>query len=287
MKKGIFLWQVHRVEGGEPSRIAPILKEASISRIDVKVAQEDRVYHVFNGLKWVPNVKRDWVRAMQGLGFKIWGWGFIHGDKPEGEGMIGASQVAELGLDGYIFDAEGKFEKHTDCSNRAYRTAKAFTDNAPGVPSGLTSWPLWRNPWDGRHWHNENMAIPFMDALDYAVPMTYWWNGHAILWLEKSIEQWHNLVTDKPIVPAGRAYSGEGLGTISPAEMKAWGLRVRELGLLGESWWELRIALKKTEVWEVIKNLPAFDSDPLPVTHSIELTQFEMDALKSIVIKLP
>jgi len=287
MKKGIFLWVVHRVENGDPAKIATILKEANISRVDVKVANADKAYYVKRGLKWFKNVTRDWVRTMQGLGIKVWGWGFVYGNKPEGEGMIGAQQVAELGLDGYIFDAEGALENQDNCANVAYRIAKRFKDNAPGVPSALTSWSLWKNPWTGSTWHNHNMAIPFMDALDYAMPMDYWWNGHAKLWLEKSIEQWRTLVTDKPIIPAGRAYSGEGLGIIDPAEIKIFGERLRELEMPGESWWELALALKVAPVWQVIKDLPPINGNgtPPPI-NQIEVTEEEEKALRSLVAKL-
>jgi hypothetical protein len=273
MKKGIFWWKVPLIEKGEPARIAPILKEAGISRIDVKVAEGSAAYKVpiWNHPTWGLNVKRDWVSEMQNLGFEVWGYGFCYGVNPAGEGMIAAQQVSELKLDGYIFNVESKFDSFADAPAKARTVVDTFRYNSLPVKAALVSWPLFNSPWTGSRWHRSDVAKVFMERLDYSMPMCYWWNTHALLWLEHAIRQWKKFVSPKPIVPVGRAYSGEGLGTINVAEMIQFGKRVRELDLVGESWWALHTARKVSSgrytrpVWDAIRQLPPIgNGDPPP-----------------------
>jgi hypothetical protein len=274
LKKGTFLWKVPLIEKGDPIKIAELLKSAGMTRLDVKVAEGNAMYKVpiWNHATWGQNVKRDWVRAIQGAGIKVFGYGFAYGYDAVGEGMIAARAVNELKLDGWIVNAEGRFESWSDSGNRALIYVRRFRDNSPHVPALACTWPLWRNPWTGSYWHKEDMAKVFMDDFEYGMPMIYWWNNRAILWLEKAVEQWRNLVTDKPLIPVGRAYSGEGLGTLQLHEVQAFGDRVREMpeDVLGESWWVLRLALARPEVWDIIKKLPTWADPPPPPTAPID-----------------
>lgn len=270
--RGIFMWQVPTVEKGDPARIAALLKSAGIKRLDVKVAEADKAYSVprWSHLTWGINVRRDFVRALQGMGIVVYGWGFCYGNNPIGEGMIAARQVSELNLDGYIFNPETRFEKQPSAGKRAEIVVKNFRDNAPDVPAALCTWPLWDSPWSGAKWHDTAFAKGFMTALDYAAPEIYWWNTHATLWFHNTIKQWRELITDKPIMPVGRAYSGEGMGQVNPGEIRDFGALVREYELLGESFWNLRIASARADVWEVISNLSPLEPPPPPPVAPLE-----------------
>lgn len=268
MRKGIFIWKVPQVKGGDPDQIAELLKSANISRVDVKVAEGNQPYKVprWNHPTWGLNVKPEWVQALKAHDIEVWGWGFNYGFDPSGEGRVAAEQVEALSLDGYGFDLESKFESWPDARARANTVGSTFRSaSVRRVPAALITWPLWNSPWSGGQWHNPAMARGLMPHCDIGMPMCYWSNGNALVWLSHSISQWRQLVTsDKPIIPAGRAYSGEGLGQINPAEVTAFGQGVRTAGLKGESWWELRIALTNPAVWAAISALPNFGEEPPP-----------------------
>lgn len=56
-----------------------------------------------------PHATRAWVAAWQELGVKVVGWGWLEGN-PEREAELAAECIRELGLDGYIGNAETAYE---------------------------------------------------------------------------------------------------------------------------------------------------------------------------------
>jgi hypothetical protein len=249
--KGIFVWDlvgVNRALGGgyndvPPGVLAPVLSEGGIQRIDIKVS---------NGTYAYPAPSRAWIDSLRDFwDGEIYGWGFMVGVNPGTEGAVLAKQVVKLGLDGGISDIESAFERQPGAPARAAKQVlwyKGFTKK----PLGLCSWPRYVSP-SGAAWHPIAVARQFMAAgADFGMPMSYWSGmGTAVpAFTREVLRQWRT-ITSKPIIQAGRAYTGEG-GTLMPGSMVDFERTVRESGEPGISWWSLKHALKLRWPWDII-----------------------------------
>jgi hypothetical protein len=248
--KGVFIWDlagVNRALGGgwtevPPGVLAATLRNAGIQRIEIKVSNGTTPY-ASPSRAYIDAIRANWSG-------KIFGWGFMVGVNPGTEGMVLAKQVVALGLDGGISDIETAFERQPDAPARAEKQAlwyKAFTDK----PLGLCSWPRYISP-SGAIWHPIAVAERFMALADFGMPMSYWsGEGTACPAFAKEVHRQWRTITDKPIIQAGRAYTGEG-GTLRPESMVDFERAVRETGEPGISWWSLKHALGLQWPWDLI-----------------------------------
>lgn len=269
--KGTFVWRVNSNHGGDPKKIADSLNAANIKRIDVKVSEAQNPYFYLSGVKRIENVTEEWIEAFREY-FKglIYGWGYCYGNDPKGEGRVAASQVTRLKLDGYAFNVEGTFERQPSAAIRASDMMAEFRKDIRDLPALWCSWPLFKNPYpngNNADWHYTDVAKNGMAYCDYGMPMVYWPNTGAYwskFWLEKSLEQWAQYITQRPIIPVGRLYTGDG-GVCTPDGIEAFGDDVRKrYKLVGESWWRMSIGLGKADWWTAMSRLPAFGVEPPP-----------------------
>lgn len=269
--KGMFKWRTRNVFGGDPKKIAESLNDAQIKRFDVKVAEAQNIYFHWWGASRVENVTPEWLEEFrQYFEGEVYGWGFCYGYDYKGEGRRGGEQVKRLNLDGYAFNAEATFERQPSAAIRASDLMAEFRKIAPDTKALWLSWPLWYNPYpDGNKatWHYHEVARNAMIYCNFGMPMIYWPNSGAYwakFWLEKAIEQWRELVTDKPLIPVGRLYTGDG-GVCSAEAITAFGEDVRKkYGLFGESWWRMGTGLAKADWWTAMKRLAPFSVEPPP-----------------------
>jgi hypothetical protein len=287
--KGIYIWKFELVENGDPDRIIELLKEGQFQRVDLKVAD--------GSISMSKNIQPGLIKRIQDEGIEVWGYTFCYGDFYNKEGSVAARLYNELNLDGYIFDVEGRFERFVNAIYRARILGHAFRAGAPNAKLAFCSWPLFSDPVTGRSWHKVALAKEFMKFSDIAAPMCYW--GHrgsdaqdAVNWLNWSLDQYRDF-TDKPFVPTGRAYvdGWEHSVELKVEAVQAFGRRVRELGLDGESWWRLGWVIdRRPDVWEELKALTPWDggSPPPPDPEGTEIivTDEEKRALLSLTEKL-
>lgn len=267
--KGMYCHRVRNMFGGDPQKIAESLNAANIKRFDVKVAEANKIYKYWSYGRQYENVTPEWLEKFrEHFHGEVMGWGFCYGYDPRGEGRIAAEQVSRLNLDYYGFDVESTFERQPNSVDRATEMMVAFRSIRPGTRAFWVSWPLWKNPYPGKEhitWHYHKVAEAGMLYCQFAMPMVYYPNSGAYwatFWLEKSIEQWRSLVTDKPIIPVGRLYTGDG-GICDPAGIDAFGADVRiKHKLLGESWWVMRTGLAKPDWWKTMSDLKPFVVEP-------------------------
>jgi len=269
--KGMYCWRPRLSFGGDPKKIAESLNAANIKRFDVKVVEANRIYKYWSYAKRYENVTPEWLEEFRKyFKGKVMGWGFCYGHDAKGEGRVAAEQVSRLNLDYYGFNVESVFERQTDAATRATHMMRAFRLIQPDIPTFWISWPLWKNPYPGREnvvWHYSQVAKMGMQYCQFGMPMIYYPNKGAYwakFWLEKSLEQWKQLVTDKPIIPVGRLYTADG-GVCDTAGIEAFGSDVRiKYKLLGESWWVYRLGLAKPDWWKAMSDLKPFVVEPKP-----------------------
>lgn len=265
-RKTIFLWQVPAIAGGKPGEVADRLSNAGFEGVIVKVADGPYAYKS-NVVGWTENLSLALVDALHGRGIAVMGYGFLYGANPTGEADIAIVQTHRYGLDGYVFDVEGQFDSRSNAEANAYAVMARYRKSCPTTPTAFCSWALWKSPRSGATWHPVAVAKAFMQSCDVAMPMVYWGGetpAEALAWLKPCLAQWQQ-ITDKPIIPAGRAYIGDG-GKARPDAVRAFAQTVREAGLKGISWWSMQHAMAIPEVWAELAASPGFASpaDPTP-----------------------
>jgi hypothetical protein len=152
------------------------------------------------------------------------------------------------------------------------------------VPLAFCSWPRWHdpNPKLNRPWHNEKMAALFMAFCDYGMPMCYWSRfgldgkpvkalpADATNLLAETIRQWA-LITEKPLIPIGRAYTGNG-GFADGPIATAFEAFARLNNLIGVSWWGMDWAKNIPAVWSALSLMPSVYEVAVPAPVDQTLT---------------
>ena len=268
--KGIFAWQLFKFSTEDPSDFTQKLVTAGFQSVIIKVAHGTSVFRTApQGELLTDNLTKAQVDSLHDHGISVVGYGRLFGQNPQGEAEIAVSQCEELGLDGYVWDVEQEFEDSGNASGKARQIMEFFQSHTDNIPSGCCSWKLFRNPATGSNWHDRRFVEAFMEFCEYGLPMIYWRGNtaeNANQDLINSLEQWHAF-TDKPIIPVGRAYQGDG-GDATVEAVLAFDQKARELGVKGITWWVLDQAAspryKNGTIFEALKTTVQFGSGSQP-----------------------
>ena len=98
--KGIWIWKLSEAEGGNVSAIIERCENVGIEWVAIKCGD--------GGYFW-SQCKLSTIEQFQNAGIKVFGWQYVYGDDPIGEANV-ANQILDLGVDGFIIDAEGEYE---------------------------------------------------------------------------------------------------------------------------------------------------------------------------------
>jgi hypothetical protein len=273
MGKSIFIWNIPAVYGGDVGKIASELKAGGFQSI---------IIHETNVYNWRSPARIALVAALKAVGIKPFGGAAIYGANPAIEGQRAGAICKEFGLAGFVFDAEAAFDKADAPDSAAARVVKEFRATAqPGALAGWCWWAFYQSA-KGVTYHPKGilwaaMAKGYGDA-DFGIPMMYWsWGddvANAVKYLEESFKQWR-AITNKPIIPAGRAYIGDG-GTPTPAAMIAFEQRARALGADGVTWWSMQHAINDKAlpgIWQTLCRLQPFGEVTPPVVEPPVVTE--------------
>ncbi|MFA5836185.1 MAG: hypothetical protein WC837_04430 [Bellilinea sp.] len=275
-RKTIFLWQVPTIAGGKPDEVAERLKNAGFEGVIVKAADGPFAYRP-PVIGWTENISAALVNALHARGLAVLGYGFLYGANPTGEADIAITQVNRYGLDGYVFDVEGQFDSRSNAEANAYAVMARYRKSCPTTPTAFCSWALWKSPRSGATWHPLPVARAFMQFCDVGMPMVYWGGetpDDALDWVKPCLTQWQQL-TAKPIIPAGRAYNGDG-GKAREDAVRTFGQYVRIAGLKGITWWSMQHAMALPEVWAELAAMPGFASPVDPTPEEVNLTNWAL-----------
>ena len=199
--KGFMIWQLARCENGNGVEVARVARAAGLSHVLIKIADGPYTYNVDRTTRvdLVPPV----VQELKKNRIQAWGWHYVYGSNPVGEAQIAAQRVNELGLDGYVIDAEVEYKQPG-----REQAAKAFMaelrKRIPNTPVALCSYrfPVLHPqlPWKA-----------FLDYCDYNMPQVYWQAAHNPAdQLRRCVSEFKNLAPFRPIMPTGPVYSAGG-----------------------------------------------------------------------------
>jgi hypothetical protein len=199
--KGFWIWQVWNTEGGNADTIANMAQEANLTHVPIKIADGTQAYNVDK--KTNVDLAAPVVQALKNRHIQVWGWHYVYGDDPAGEAAIAIKRTQQLGLDGYIIDAEVEYKAPgKDAAARAYMAA--LRRSLGSLPIALSSF---RFP-------NYHMDFPWKDFLekcDLNMPQVYWEQAHNPAYqLDTCLKAFQKINPFRPIIPVGPTYSNAG-----------------------------------------------------------------------------
>jgi hypothetical protein len=251
--KGFFIWQIGRVEGGDPQAIAAVAQSAGLAYVLLKIADGVSSYNIgSDGHDLVPPV----VAALNERGIAAWGWHYVYGTNPAAEASKAIQRIQATGVVGYVIDAEEEYKQ----PGRA-AAARLFMDS---LRSALPTFPMALSSYRYPTLHRELPWQEFLSRCDIAMPQVYWLQAHNPgEQLLRSISEYRD-ITSLPYIPTGAAFREFGWQP-TPAEVIEFTDTARAQGLAGVNYWEwydARVILP--DVWNAIAayNWPPVEPPP-------------------------
>lgn len=196
--KGFWIWQVLNTEGGNADTIANMAQEANLTHVPIKIADGTQAYNVDR--KTGADLAAPVVQALKNRHIQVWGWHYVYGDDPSGEANIAIQRTQQLGLDGYIIDAEVEYKAPgKDAAARAYMSA--LRRSLLNLPIALSSF---RFP----NYHPDFPWKDFLEKCDLNMPQVYWEQSHnPVYQLDTCLKEFQKINPFRPIIPVGPTYS--------------------------------------------------------------------------------
>jgi hypothetical protein len=252
--KGFFIWKIPYCDRGDPAAMVERALAAGLTHVLIKIA---------DGPNWAYNydykTKMDFVPpvldAFHEAGIDVWGWHYVRGDDPVGEARMGIDRVRELGVDGYVIDAEIEYKKPGK-RLAATRYMSELRAALPNLPMALSTF---RYP--ARH--TQLPYAEFLQGCDYAMPQVYFEGAHdPEEQLQMSFDQFATLQPTRPVIPTAPTYS---IGGWRPTvdDITHFGQKALELHMLGmNAWsWDYATRANQTDLWDAVAE---FDWSPKP-----------------------
>jgi hypothetical protein len=251
--KGFFIWKVRDCEGGNPGAIAAAAAQAGLTHVLIKIANGNYANNID------PQSKADLIapvaQALRGQGIQVWGWHYVYGIDPAAEAAIAVRRTRELGLDGYVIDAEAEY-KEPGKANAARRFMRDLRTGLQNTPVALSSF---RFP----SYHPQLPWREFLEGCDYNMPQVYWEKAHnAGGQLARTVREFQALTPARPVIPTGPTYKWEGWRP-SEADIAEFLSAATQLNLPAVnffSWDECRRDLKS--MWDQITRYSYGSSSP-------------------------
>lgn len=253
--KGYFIWKLPRCESANPTAIARLARSANLSHVLIKIADGIYKHNIDKStlFDYVPPV----VAELQRQGIQAWGWHYVYGMDPVGEARVAAQRVKELGLDGYVVDAEIEY-KTPGRAAAASTFMSRIRSELPNTPIALSSY---RFP----SYHPQFPWKEFLNQCDINMPQMYWEKAHNPgAQLARCVKEFQAMTPYRPVFPTGAAY-GAGTWRPTPADIVEFLDKVQELQILATnfySWDESRNRFP--DLWKAVSEYPWGELPPEP-----------------------
>ena len=253
--KGYYIWQVKQCENGDPDKIAELARDANLSHVLIKVADGAFPYNVDldNGYDYAKTA----VKKLQAQNIQVWGWQYVYGDYPTQEAEIAVKRAQELGVDGFVVNAEIQYENKAKAS-AATRYMTILRNHLGKIPIALSSYryPSYHKnlPWEN-----------FLKLCDYNMPQIYWVKSHdnAGEQLKRSVNEFKQIRPFRPIIPTGPTYKESGW-VPTKAEVVEFMTTAKSLGLSAVNFWYWDgVRRYMPEFWNLVRDYQYID--PIPV----------------------
>lgn len=202
--KGMYIWKIKDVEGGDGVQAATEAFNAGFTHVLIKVLDGPWEYNqrpIYSPtgklLGYEDDIIKPFIAPFQANGIEVWGWQYVYHRYPQDEATAANKRVEELGLNGFLIDAESQAKDNS-------RFAGAYMNNLDiDVPVGLASY---RYPES----HPELNWKVYLAGCDLVMPQVYWQSAsNSGEQLSRSHQQYIK-ITDLPYYPTGSAYCEHG-----------------------------------------------------------------------------
>ena len=199
--KGFFIWKIPDCAGGNPQKIAAAAQAAGLTHVMIKVADGNYAVNLNDKTKadLVPPV----AAALKAAGIQVWGWHYVYGYDAFGESRVAIRRITELGLAGYVIDAEIEYSQPGRAAV-ASKFMREMRNALPDLPMALSSY---RFP-------SLHLDLPwkaFLEHCDYTMPQVYWEQAHnPTAQLARTLKEFQALNPCRPVIPTGPAYKCNG-----------------------------------------------------------------------------
>jgi hypothetical protein len=245
--KGFFIWKIPNTENGDINAIATLAKAGNFSHVLIKVADAASSYNFDfdKGIDLAPPL----AQALRARGIQVWGWHYVYGDDPIGEANKAIQRVQQVGLDGYVIDAEGEY-KQAGKAAAASSFMSRIRSSLPNLPIALSSY---RYP----SLHPQLPWKEFLNGCNYNMPQVYWVQSHNPAdQLRRSVAEFQGLAPFRQIIPVGAAFV-ERTWSPTQAEVIDFLRTAKELNLSGANFWEWSNCRRNLpEIWNTIRDYP-------------------------------
>ena len=247
--KGWFIWQVSRCEHGSAKAIADKAEAAGLSHVLIKVAERTYSY----GLNWHGQDQVAPVaEALRAKGIQVWGWHYVYGQKPVDEAKIAVQRARQLGLDGYVIDAEGEYT----APGMAAAAHTFMASLKGGLPAEtVVALSSYRYP----SVHRDLPWAAFMEHCDLVMPQVYWLGAHnSAAQLTRSVTELSEarlVGTPRPVIPTGSAY-GSGNWTATADDLGNFLTAAQQLKLGAANFysWDAAAIPDNHDLWNTVAN---------------------------------
>lgn len=195
--KGFFIWKVRDCEGGDPAKIAAAAQASGFTHVLLKIADGQYAYNTDrkSNVDLLPPV----VDALRTAGISVWGWHYVYGYNPTAEAALAVKRTTELGLEGYVIDAEIEYTQPGRVN-----AARAFMDR---LRRGLPSLPMALSSYRFPSYHPSLPWKEFLNKVDYNMPQVYWEKAHnPDPQLKRTVREFEAKAPFRPVIPTGPAY---------------------------------------------------------------------------------
>jgi hypothetical protein len=265
--KGFFIWKIRDTENGDANAIANLAHKAKLTHVLIKIADGSNSYNIDSatGVDLIPPV----AKALRARAIQVWGWHYVYGYDPIGEANIAIQRIHQLGLDGYVIDAEAEY-KQPGKADAASRFMSQLRGALPNFPIALSSY---RYP----SYHPQIPWKQFLEKCDFNMPQVYWvLNHNPAEQLNRSLQEFQTLVPFRPVIPTGAAFKEHGWMPTTEDEDEFM-RTAQSLHLEAVNFWEWsNCRLNLPTIWDAIRDYD-WDVGPLPV----DIAQEYIDALNS------
>ena len=251
--KGFMIWMIPRAEGGNAEAIASAAKSAGLSHVLIKIADGPYAFNVDKTTKidLIPPV----AKALKAKGIQVWGWHYVYGNNPVGEAQIAIKRVKELGIDGYVIDAEAEYKE----SGKDVAAKKFMAELRGGLPSLPVALCSYRFP----TLHPQLPWKIFLEKCDINMPQVYWQSAHNPgAQLTRTVKEFQAMTPYRPIIPTGPVYK-VGDWQPTPKDVIEFMDTARSLNLTAANyfeWYYGRVIMRS--VWDAIAS---YNWNPNPV----------------------
>lgn len=251
--KGIFIWRIAEIYGGNVTRIADEAQAAGFSHVLVKVADGRYRYNLVNGI----DLGAQLIALLRARSIQAWGWQYVYGSNANLEADLAINLVKQHNLDGFVVNAEAQF-KAKGMNKVADTYMKRLRAGLPKTKIGLSSYRYPRS-------HSPFPFDEFLKYCDFSMPQVYWQGAsNPAEQLRKTIAEYGALRHKLPVVPTGAAYSHGGWAP-TDAQIAEFVAEAKRLGLSGANFWEWAAAQKgDASMWAAVRSAAWGNGNPPP-----------------------